>query len=901
MSQWPEKPNWSSIDSINLGQQYTAGDGVTYDAFNKFVQNLQYLYNQGAESASISYVTINGDPGTMHGSFSDNDFEILSRDNSYILFDDGTNKYRCYLVYSMPNGNRIFSSLAFDNAEDEASYITILVYSDAIWTKYHNTFKGFATPTTSDNGKVLMVVNGKPEWVTISEGENAGMAYFITGTNGTIDATEYNKITSGTRKLAYVTSEAVAVFMQGSAQLEDGTVIFIGQLFEESGFTTYQVTLLTDRSWTLLKSNEPNVGDVITERPHITINGYVTGKLTDLEYATICEQDSYIEYIFEGVTYNCFFVKLQNGYRDFVSGVYQKGGSTCYRYLQVDSQGNFASLELTISSEEDYILTPDDKAEIAEMVDGATIVQAPKFVDSVEEMTDTSRVYILNSTGTIWAYKSGATVIQTIKEQITGTWEQGRLGSNGLASAQSGYVITPYIDLTKYSVPFELHLGGIQFAGQSYNTCSQYKTDKTHIQRHDTNATAFITYWSGAKLTDNGNGSVTVSFTPPVTNKSVEVGYVRFTGYGTEANADVYITYQGEVSDASTWVDTGVVYGSGEIIPSMTEFSLVNSSVKAFIESADYTDGDYSYTQITEYTGEEYYRKDLPFPVLLGWNKNENAVQYVVSIDGKLYYSSDNNLAIYNLVPNTIYNYKVTALRADGTKVVIKSGSIKTTAEQTRMLNIDGIQNVRDIGGYAGLNSKKVKYGLLFRGCAMDEDIQSNFRITDTGKQEMVARVGIKTDLDLRHGYTESALGVGVDLVNTSSGYESYSNAITNATQRGNFKALLESIVTQLTANKPIYIHCSGGNDRTGTFVFLLLGLLGVSESDLAKEYELSSFSKIGQGRRRDSTTYDYKGMVAAIKVYSGTTFSDKFYDFAKTGCNVSDTAISAFRNLMLE
>ena len=128
----------------------------------------------------------------------------------------------------------------------------------------------------------------------------------------------------------------------------------------------------------------------------------------------------------------------------------------------------------------------------------------------------------------------------------------------------------------------------------------------------------------------------------------------------------------------------------------------------------------------------------------------------------------------------------------------------------------------------------------------MDEAIAGPFRITDAGKHEMVSRVGIRTDVDLRYGYTESALGVGVDLVNTSSGYESYAEAITNATQRGNFKALLESIVTQLTNGKPAYIHCSGGCDRTGTFVFLLLGLLGVSESDLAKEYELSSLSAIG-------------------------------------------------------
>ena len=49
----------------------------------------------------------------------------------------------------------------------------------------------------------------------------------------------------------------------------------------------------------------------------------------------------------------------------------------------------------------DYTLTAADKAEIADMVDGATIVQAPKYVNSVEEMTDVNRPYVLISTGHI--------------------------------------------------------------------------------------------------------------------------------------------------------------------------------------------------------------------------------------------------------------------------------------------------------------------------------------------------------------------------------------------------------------------------------------------------------------------------------------------------------------------
>ena len=83
-----------------------------------------------------------------------------------------------------------------------------------------------------------------------------------------------------------------------------------------------------------------------------------------------------------------------------------------------------------------------------------------------------------------------------------------------------------------------------------------------------------------------------------------------------------------------------------------------------------------------------------------------------------------------------------------------------------------------------------------------------------------------------------------------------------------------------------------------------MLGLLGVSESDLAKEYELSSFSDVGFGRLRTTTkavdTYDYVGMVEALKTYSGDTITDKFVSFA-LDCGISNDTITSFRNLMLE
>lgn len=582
-----------------------------------------------------------------------------------------------------------------------------------------------------------------------------------------------------------------------------------------------------------------------------------------------------------------------------------------------------------------YTITDDDIAEIAERVEGATIVRAPKIVDTVDEMTDTGTVYVFKSTGTLWTHKL-ATVSEKTTHQITSGFENGRIGSSGSISTQAGYVTTPFIDLINdkdgnaYTSPFTLYLKGISFSYESvkssYITHGQYKTDKTFIKREVTYLAAFTGNWKNAEFTDNGDGTCKIVFTPPVTDKAgtTPIGYARFTGEGTSADANVYIEYDKLVTK-ETWTDTGIAYppAPAEKITDIAEFTLANPAVKGFTSAPNYSNTDYEYSYMDgnhatyKFAGSDYYRKDLPFPVVINWEKHENAVQYTVTLNTKsailntgmqTYYVKDNRLSIYNLIPGTTYYYKVYALCADATTKWLKDGSFKTTADRVRMLNIEGIQNARDIGGYmAGGSgtSSTVKYGLLFRGSAMDEGAYMRLSITGNGKEELTQRVGVRSDLDLRAGKTTSVIVDANDPNDPGAFYcapfSNYVSAITDSNQRAYFKSILEYIVTRLEKNRPVYIHCQGGCDRTGTLMFLLLGLLGVTESDLAKEYELSSLSLMGsKTRTRNSTLYDYKGMVAAIKSYEGSNLTNKFEAFA-TECGVSSDTLTKFRSLMLE
>ncbi len=224
-----------------------------------------------------------------------------------------------------------------------------------------------------------------------------------------------------------------------------------------------------------------------------------------------------------------------------------------------------------------YVLTASDKAEIAKQVEHANIVQAPRFVNSINEMTDVSKSYVLASTGRIWAHLD-TTAIQTVTEQIGDTAnpfiDNARLGSDGsTATGYDGYVATPYIDLLAYPVPFTLHLEGATFiptATDSYTRICSYTAGKTKIsQGNHTNTTVDSSLNVGdSDVTVNGNTATILFDETPKTNNANNDGvlqFIRFSGKGSAATAKAYVTYEAEVTGGG-WVDTGTSYA-----PALTE------------------------------------------------------------------------------------------------------------------------------------------------------------------------------------------------------------------------------------------------------------------------------------------------------------------------------------------
>lgn len=204
--------------------------------------------------------------------------------------------------------------------------------------------------------------------------------------------------------------------------------------------------------------------------------------------------------------------------------------------------------------------------------------------------------------------------------------------------------------------------------------------------------------------------------------------------------------------------------------------------------------------------------------------------------------------------------------------------------------------NVRDLGGWA-CDGGTVKYGLLIRGG----------KLSAADRAVLVGELGVQHDLDLRGregggaddepGMTESPLGNDVWYTRTQQ-YAWYALSPVET-----WRTYLRCVIDAVTHREPVYFHCTAGADRTGTLACVLEGILGMSQSDIDKDYELTTFYS-GSGsdaaaRRRNES--DWKGLINAISAVSGDTFRDKCVHFAVGTCGMTMADINAFRAAMID
>ena len=348
-----------------------------------------------------------------------------------------------------------------------------------------------------------------------------------------------------------------------------------------------------------------------------------------------------------------------------------------------------------------------------------------------------------------------------------------------------------------------------------------------------------------------------------------------------------------------------------------------NPLVEQYLLNVDYSsDTSYSISYIDEYRKvETVYDKSRPFPVYINWNVDTSASNQIIEICDNAFfnnawlYSIEKNVSsldVYNLIPGIRYYYRVKSLIKDKYKITA-SGEF-TVRGNCRMLFIDGkkVGNFRDLGGWIGLNGKHVKYGRLIRGSEIYRE--NIIQVSESGIDMLVNKLNISVELDFGDVHTESPLeNYGVEFIHGPSilgiiGYNDPEKA-SLASIKGRLKYFncLDTILSKLIDGKNIYFHCNAGADRTGTLAFIIEALLGVSESDLSKDYELTAFYDARYRSVNVSDPYGWPSMIAWIKAnYAGSTLNEKVYDMCTRtpengGIGFSANKIDRLREIMLE
>lgn len=240
---------------------------------------------------------------------------------------------------------------------------------------------------------------------------------------------------------------------------------------------------------------------------------------------------------------------------------------------------------------------------------------------------------------------------------------------------------------------------------------------------------------------------------------------------------------------------------------------------------------------------------------------------------------------LYNLLAGVEYEWFVRV----GDEIS-ETRSFRTDPQAPRMLLVEGIRNVRDFGGWLTADGRRVRQGLLYRTSEMD----THCELTPAGA-EILYGLGMRTDLDIR-GIKDEYRGpvLDTDRVRWVNLPMAAYGEIDTEEQRARYRESYDLLLNP--ENYPIMCHCWGGIDRTGCWFYILGAMLGISEDDLALDYELSSFCC---WNRRSRTSEQFGEFLAVLRRY-GDTVREGAVGFLKA-CGVTEVEMERLRDFLLE
>ena len=335
---------------------------------------------------------------------------------------------------------------------------------------------------------------------------------------------------------------------------------------------------------------------------------------------------------------------------------------------------------------------------------------------------------------------------------------------------------------------------------------------------------------------------------------------------------------------------------------------VTNEYVQKYMEEVTYKGIDGETTKIFGYPGGGPGEADIPPTHTVTWTADASAGSLKLHVwEGS--WSRDYSLSagtasqdMTNLVPGREYKWVVTSTAAGK---VVAEGSFKTKGLLHQVYFGPRGRNARDLGGWKGLGGKTLAFRKLYRGGAIHGS-----RVNSAGKAEFRAQ-GIRAEVDLREASdVPSKSPMGDDIAFFAPGFDSGYNTMIRD-NKPKVKETFCFVVQCLRENKPVYFHCAAGRDRTGTLAVLLEGALGVSESDMAKDYELTYFSPDDWSMSTDDdgnrvynhiiNTYSFQSIYKTIfKETDSGTYQERIVKYLLQ-IGVPQKDIDDLRSIMLE
>ena len=278
-------------------------------------------------------------------------------------------------------------------------------------------------------------------------------------------------------------------------------------------------------------------------------------------------------------------------------------------------------------------------------------------------------------------------------------------------------------------------------------------------------------------------------------------------------------------------------------------------------------------------------------------------------------YTTSDGGTITNMIPGTTYLWES---KTDNTKY----GVVTATGERRTIKS--SVRNVRDLGGmsvsYTDLSTNQpvtgtINYGRLYRG--------AEIKTGQTGVSELT-KLGITREIDLRQN------GDGNTNQSRLSNYDDDQNpdstkrdiviknylvnpeptayiSTSDIDEYRKVKNALRKTMEYVVAGDNIYFHCTIGSDRTGTLAYFLEGLLGVSEEDRLRDFEISYFFGLTNRTRYHDYLSGSQINPRFESMYKSYPTNQDIYNFYKyesyvpTGNELDDDQLlTAFRNAMI-